>query len=113
MVAQLGHVISFVDDIDAAIAFYRDVIGFTLRFSSPHWVEFDTGSTTFALHPATDDAPTGTVKIGINLPEIEALRAQLAARGQRFTRDPEVMHGVRLAEFRGPGGAPVSVSSPV
>src|SRR5882724_1285798 len=99
MTSRLAHVISFVDDIDAAIAFYRDVIGFTPRFVSPHWVEFETGATTFALHPATPDTLSGTVKVGINLPEFETLRAQLATRGIGFTRDPEVVHGVRLAEF--------------
>src|ERR1700742_151593 len=113
MAAHLAHVISFVDDLDAAVAFYRDVIGLSLRLHTPHWVEFETGATTLALHPATADAPSGTVKIGLGLPELETISRQLAARSESFTRKPEVLHGVRLAEFRGPGGAPVSVSAPV
>ena len=113
MAAQLVHVISFVDDLEGAIAFYRDVLGFKLRFSSPGWVEFETGSTSFALHPATPEVPAGTVKLGVRVESLDAFRATLAQQGLAFTREPEVVHGIRLAEFRGPSGAPVSVSAPI
>jgi catechol 2,3-dioxygenase-like lactoylglutathione lyase family enzyme len=49
---RLAYVITFVADMDAAVAFYRDTLGFKLRFQSPGWSEFDTGSTTLALQRA-------------------------------------------------------------
>lgn len=42
----LGHAIVFVSDMDRSVRFYRDVLGFSLRFDSPEWTEFDTGGTT-------------------------------------------------------------------
>lgn len=110
---SLTYVIAFVDDMDAAIAFYRDVVGFKLRFGSPHWSEFDSGPTTLALHLGTPEAPAGTVKIGIGAADFEALRAKLLSANVRFTREPVIEHGVRLAEFVGPGGSLVSLSGPV
>ena len=48
---KLGYVIEFVSDMNRAVKFYRDVLGFQLKFESPGWSEFVTGETTLALHP--------------------------------------------------------------
>ncbi len=40
MSAKLSHIIEFVDDMNRAVAFYRDVIGLPLKFQSPEWSEF-------------------------------------------------------------------------
>ena len=47
---RLSFAIVFVSDMERSVAFYRDVIGLTLRFESPGWTEFDTGGATLALH---------------------------------------------------------------
>ena len=51
---QLVYVIVFVDDMSAGVSFYRETLRLPLRFSSPHWSEFDTGATTLALHPLAE-----------------------------------------------------------
>ena len=48
MTVKLAHVISFIDDIEPAVAFYRDALGVTPRSLSPSWVELDTGTTATA-----------------------------------------------------------------
>ena len=110
---RLGYVIMFVDDVDQAIAFYRDVVGLPLCFHTPEWSEFDTGSTTLALHEATPESPAGTLKLGLQVPDLDAFHARLSERSVVFTRAPVEQHGQRLAEFRDPLGAQVSVSSPL
>ena len=50
---KLGYVIEFVSDMNRAVKFYRDVLGFQLKFESPGWSEFVTGETRLALHPAS------------------------------------------------------------
>ena len=112
MTVKLAHVISFVEDIDGAVAFYRDALGLKPRSVSPQWVEFDTGSTTLALHAADARNPSGTTRFSFDTPDVAALHRQLIARGVEFTREPTVRHGVQLAEFVGPGGNGVGLSGP-
>src|SRR5258708_39815241 len=47
---QLDYVIVYVSDMQRSLAFYRDTLGLTLKFTSPGWTEFVTGTTTIALH---------------------------------------------------------------
>jgi hypothetical protein len=62
MQARFSHSILFVADMGRAIAFYRDVMGLPLKFQSPSWSEFETGSVTLALHPASERNPPGRVQ---------------------------------------------------
>jgi catechol 2,3-dioxygenase-like lactoylglutathione lyase family enzyme len=110
---KLAYVIAFVDEVDATVAFYRDVVGLKLRFQSPEWSEFDTGTTTLALHKASAENPAGTLNLGLQVSDLDAFRARLAAGGVFFTREPAEQHGQRLSEFKAPDGSRVSVSSPV
>src|SRR5579872_5786273 len=47
---QLDYVIVYVSNMQRSLAFYRDTLGLTLKFTSPGWTEFVTGTTTIALH---------------------------------------------------------------
>jgi lactoylglutathione lyase len=109
---QLAYVIVFVDDMDQGAAFYRDTLGLPLRFASPGWTEFDTGLTTLALHPSSKDNPGGVMRLGFQVPDMAACRAQLGKAGLTFTREPLSEHGVLLAEFAGPTGMRYSLSAP-
>ena len=109
---QLNYVIMFVDDVAAAITFYRDVVGFKVRFESPEWSELETGATTLALHKSSVDSPAGTVKLGVGVPNVDAFHAHWSVNGVRFLRPPADVHGQRLSEFVTPWGAHMSVSSP-
>lgn len=46
----------WVHDMDRATEFYRNVVGFSLRFQSPGWSELQHGDVILGLHAgATDD----------------------------------------------------------
>jgi lactoylglutathione lyase len=47
---KLSHSILFVTDADASVAFYRDMLGLTHRFTDAGYAEFDTGEARFALY---------------------------------------------------------------
>ena len=110
MAIKLGYAIHFVADMNRAVAFYRDTVGLHLKFSSPEWSEFVTGTTTLALHPASAENPAGTTHLGLHADDIAGVHRALTAGGVRFTRAPTPEHGITLAEFVDPDGARVSLS---
>lgn len=107
---RLNYAIKFVSDMDTAVAFYRDTLGLTLAFQSPFWSEFDTGETKLALHPASADNPAGTVQLGLGTTDIDNFHASSQAAGLTFTSPPTDVHGTRIARFRDPEGAEITVS---
>lgn len=109
---QLAYVMVFVEDMEAGVAFYRDVVGLPLRFASPGWTEFDTGSTTLALHPSSNDNPAGTMRLGFQVPDMDACRKQLGQAGIALSGEPRAEHGMLLAEFTGPAAMRNSLSAP-
>ena len=110
MALKLTYAIHFVADMDRAVGFYRDTLGLELKFASPGWSEFSTGETTLALHPASPENPAGSTHLGFGTPDVKALHHGLTAAGVRFTRAPEPLHGVTLAEFVDSEGGRCSVS---
>jgi catechol 2,3-dioxygenase-like lactoylglutathione lyase family enzyme len=109
---QLKYLIMFVADMDAAIAFYRDTLGFGVRFQSPEWTELETGTTTLALHPSSPKNPPGTMHPGLAVPDMAEFAHRLQRSGLAFTRQPTLEHGVLLAEFADATGVHYSVSAP-
>jgi len=107
---QFTYAIKFVADMDAAVAFYRDTLGLTLRFATPFWSEFDTGPVTLALHPASERNPAGGVQLGFTTPQLAALYADREAAGLTFSAPPADEHGTQLARILDCEGAEVSLS---
>ena len=50
MFKQIDYTMVIVSDMARSIEFYRDKLGIPLKFESPDWTEFLTGTTTLALH---------------------------------------------------------------
>jgi len=112
MTIELKYVIASVFDLPAAIAFWRDTVGLKLKFETPDWAEFDTGTTRLALQPASPTNPAGTWQPGFRVPDLAAKRADLSAWGVSIGAPPHEEHGFLLSLFSGPDGAPVSLSGP-
>ena len=85
---KLGYVIEFVSDMNRAVKFYRDVLGFQLKFESPGWSEFVTGETTLALHPASQKNAAGTIELGFTVPDVQEFHKETSAKGVQFTMPP-------------------------
>lgn len=107
---RLNYAIKFVADMESAVRFYRDALGLGLRFESPFWSEFDTGETTLALHPASDENPAGSVQLGLSVDDVDRFYDSARAEGLVFTSPPSDVHGTRIARFRDADGAEISVS---
>jgi len=110
MSARLSYAIKFVDDMDRAVRFYRDVLGLPLKFQSPGWSEFVTGETTLALHPASQKNPAGTVELGFAAQDLSQFYEELTQKGVRFNMPPTKQDfGGRLAQFVDSEGGRCSV----
>ena len=108
---KLNYVIKFVDDMDRAVEFFRDVLGLPLKFASPGWSEFATGETTLALHPASQMNPGGTVELGFTVPDIDQFHREMTAKGVQFTLPPRKQDfGGVLAQFVDSEGGRCSVA---
>ena len=106
-------VICQVRDMDRAVGFYRDVLGFKPGNVSPYWSDFDAGGVELGLHPPfegrkSDDTPacSGWI-LGLQVEDLKALRAKLENAGARITGDYHDIPGGVVFEFVDPDGNPV------
>src|SRR5262245_61267834 len=97
---KLSYAIKYVADMDKAVAFHRDTLGFQLKFASPFCSEFVTGDTTLALHPALPEHSAGSVQLGFATDDLAEFYQRREDLGLSFTQPPTEMHGVHIARFR-------------
>ena len=88
-------------DLDAAVAFYRDVLGaaFIARFDPPGLAFFDCGGVRLMLE---GNAAAGTVYFRVE--DIDAAVAELTAKGVSFDHGPAMIHRDEDGTFGAPGG---------
>ncbi len=105
-VLGLDHVYFWTRDMEAAVAFYRDVLGLALlRRDGDAWAELDAGPTRLALHGrAEGPVPEGgTVVFAVD--DLDEAVWALEQRGVRFEeRSGEVPGLARFAALRDPDG---------
>ncbi|HEX6425240.1 MAG TPA: VOC family protein [Acidimicrobiales bacterium] len=89
MVNGLRQVAQHVDDLDRAVAFYRDVVGLALiaRFDPPGLAFFELGSTRLLLEAG---APRAILYLDVD--DVAAATAELRAKGITIASEPHVIH---------------------
>jgi lactoylglutathione lyase len=125
MFKQLDYAMVVVSDMARSIEFYRDKLGIALKFESPQWTEFLTGTTTLALHgggvpqqhsgPPGGGKPAGACSIGFNVEDLDKTFEELKAKGVRFVMPPTEQpgEGIKLAVAIDPDGLPISFAQPL
>ena len=108
---RLNYAIKFVGDMSSAVAFYRDALAADLALRIAVLERVETGATTLALHPASPENPAGTMQLGLGTEDIDNFYSAGQAEGLVFTSPPTDVHGTRIARFRDPDGAEISVSA--
>jgi methylmalonyl-CoA/ethylmalonyl-CoA epimerase len=95
-----------VDDLDRAVAFYRDTLGLKLLFRVPNMAFFECGTMRLLLGSRTvaGDAPAGAL-LYFRVEDIKAAHQTLARRGVRFGEAPHIVgrmsnREIWLAAFR-------------
>lgn len=110
--------IVYVADMARSVQFYRDKLGIPLKFESPEWTEFDTGTTVLALHgggmPAAKSAEplAGTASIGFYVENLVQKYDELKAKDVVFVMPPTEREEekIKLAVCLDPDGLPISIA---
>jgi lactoylglutathione lyase len=125
MFKQIDYTMVVVSDMDRSVEFYRDKLGIPLKFQSPDWTEFQTGTTTLALHgggvvsatpPAGDPTKhAGSCSIGFNVENLDQTYEELQGKGIRFVMPPTQREGegIRLAVCIDPDGLPIAFAQAI
>jgi methylmalonyl-CoA/ethylmalonyl-CoA epimerase len=99
-IGRLHQIAQHVDDLDRAVAFYRDLLGlaFIARFDPPRLAFFDLGNTRLLLEPG---APSAILYLEVD--DIESHAQSLRAAGVEFVDEPHLIHRDDAGTF-GPAG---------
>jgi predicted enzyme related to lactoylglutathione lyase len=116
--ASVCQILIPVDDLDRAIGFYRDTLGFSLLFTAPPQMSFfQCGSIRLLVGVPPEDHPRQRVPaIYFEVQDIEAVCKELERRGVALGGQPHIVHRtetteVWLAEFLDPDGNQLALMS--
>jgi lactoylglutathione lyase len=123
MFRQVDYLMVIVSDMARSIRFYRDTLGLSLKFESPEWSEFQTGTTTLALHGGGEPRSegfrepgegmtAGTCSMGFNADNLDSVYEELKSKGVVFVMPPTLKkdEGIRLSVCLDPDGLPISIA---
>jgi catechol 2,3-dioxygenase-like lactoylglutathione lyase family enzyme len=95
----------FAADMDRAVGFYRDTMGFDEGYVSPYWSELRFGDAILALHACDEKAenPTG---LSLQYENVRLAHAAAIAAGAVSLQSPEQREGepILLATIADPEG---------
>jgi len=101
-----------VSDMDAAVPFYRDALGLSLKFQDgDRWAAFDVGGATLALEGGGSGGPGGAT-VSLRTSELDALVRGLRARGAQVS-DVETGAHERRATVTDPAGNTLVLYEPL
>ena len=113
---KINYAIIFVSDMTRSVAFYRDVLGFSLKFESTHWAEFATGGATLALHLSDEpisqgpgEEPPGHCRPGFQVPNLDIFHQRMVENNVPCNQKPKAVFGARMAQYVDPDGLIFSV----
>lgn len=110
MQLKLSRVVLFTANMDRMAAFYRDVLGFTLKTDEKGWKVFDAGSCGIALHSGKSQPGARPPKLGFDVKDVAATRDILVARGAKMGKVSS-RDGLDLCGGKDPDGNPFSLTN--
>jgi lactoylglutathione lyase len=115
MLSRISYITLWVNEYDACLAFYRDVLGLPLETSDANFAQFATEGTKLYLHRLGDRSPlrSRALEIHFEVRDVDAAYIKLLERGVQFEHQPANMPwGARMAAFRDPEGNAIEIVGP-
>ncbi len=125
MIQGLHHVAVRATDIERAVGFYSDVLGFReqmrLHFEDGSYlVQMALGGSIVELfgggkpdQPEAGESRVGYTHIALSVDDVDAEHARLKDLGCEFHVQPQTVEGLRVAFFRDPDGNPIELLAEV
>lgn len=107
MITGVDTILCQTDDMDRAIAFYRDTLGLSPYVASPHFSGFMIGATKLAVHPRMHGEPgvnSGNWIAGLSVQNLDSFRARLRGAGAWCAAEYHDIPGGKLLDFKDPDG---------
>jgi predicted enzyme related to lactoylglutathione lyase len=104
---RIGNALYPAKDVAAAVAFYRDGLGLSVKFQDgDRFAALDGGGTTFAIAGPEEDVTGGEPAVSFKVEDVPGTADKLTAAGATLVRGPEQgPHEIR-AVLRDPAGNP-------
>lgn len=87
----LSYVILYVPDTKAALPFYTEKLGMTVKLDDDGWIELESGAATLCLH-SSKDVPEGKRQamptMVFEVENIDETYSQLKDKGIKFEKEP-------------------------
>ncbi|WNV75983.1 VOC family protein [Geodermatophilus sp. DSM 44513] len=115
MASGVANVWVPVDDMDRALAFYRDTLGLQEKMSTPEWSELDAGGLNIGLNAREGTARHADGGAVISFQPDGDLDAEVQAlrdKGVEFTGDISEYEWGRLAPFKDSEGNDLQLYAP-
>jgi methylmalonyl-CoA/ethylmalonyl-CoA epimerase len=114
----IGQIHVYIQDVDRAVRFYRDVLGMKFLFQFPGMAFFDAGGVRLYLAKPEGTQGTGTSILYYRVADIQAAARELEGRGVTFESRPHLVHQdarheLWLAFFRDTEGNQLGLMSEV
>ena len=106
---SIGQIAVHASDLDAAVEFYRDVLGLPFIAQFPPGLAFFDCDGTRLMISAVEEGEGGTSTLYFNVPDIQSAYETLKSRGVEFVQEPHIVHSsgdyeLQMAFFRDPTG---------
>ena len=105
MLKKIAYTFYPVTDMDRALEFYQNVLGFNLLFRQDEWAEFEIGGQRLALHrenKTQNDPASSRAIVSFEARPIEKVIDSLKTKGVHFIGSLEVYPYGKLATFMDP-----------
>jgi catechol 2,3-dioxygenase-like lactoylglutathione lyase family enzyme len=116
MLGRISYITLWVNEYDACLAFYRDMLELPLETADENFAKFVTEGTKLYLHRLGDGSPlrTHALEIHFDVPDVDAAYNSLLRRGAQFEQPPANMPwGTRMAALRDPEGNAIEIVGPL
>ncbi|MFT3758491.1 VOC family protein [Thauera sp.] len=113
MLRRIESIVRFVPDIEAAAAWYAELLGGSLRHENPRYAFVHADGITLGFHPADAKCPGGVggTTVYWEVPDIDAAIRHLEARGAVRHRGPITTDfGARAAMLLDPFGCTIGLN---